>query len=117
MAKLWAIRYGPHLAWAEGFRFVIIESNSSVAIQSIQCLEKTDPNFNLCHEIRALIARYWCCNLELIWREANICADHLAKLVKQQRISDVVFRVPPTLLLSSFDQDLQGFGSLRNSSL
>ncbi|GMP47668.1 hypothetical protein CsSME_00015312 [Camellia sinensis var. sinensis] len=46
-AELWAIWVGLQIAWEEGFRFIVVESNSLAALHAMQTLSKVELNYNL----------------------------------------------------------------------
>ncbi|KAF5947549.1 hypothetical protein HYC85_013506 [Camellia sinensis] len=65
------------------------------AIQAIKTLSSVDPNFNLCLAVGELLGRNWQCNLQFVWREANRCADLLAKTATCMDVRDKIVLTAP----------------------
>ncbi|KAL7246655.1 hypothetical protein ACSBR2_001705 [Camellia fascicularis] len=57
VAELWAIWVGLQIAWEEGFRFIVVESDSLEALHAMQTLSKVELNYNLCRGIIELEMR------------------------------------------------------------
>jgi len=78
-AELWAITNGLKLAWSKGFRKIILESNSSLAVDLIT-KDKIifDKNYNLIMQARELLAKEWDIRVLHVYKEANSVADWLA---------------------------------------
>ncbi|KAJ8768128.1 hypothetical protein K2173_021068 [Erythroxylum novogranatense] len=80
VAELQALRHGLTLAWDRGYRRIVVESDSQdVVTLVLTSCPHSHPMFLLVEDIRTLLARDWCCSLQHIFREANHCADFLAK--------------------------------------
>lgn len=95
VAELWAILKGLQLAWDRGYKQVILESDSKAGLSLIADAEVVSTHFNLVKQIRDMMHRNWECELKHIWREANNCADWLAKESVRQQASHVILQVPP----------------------
>lgn len=80
-AEIWAIFMGLQCAWDRGYRSVIIESDSLLAVTKIPGeVHRQDPFYTLITKCQQLLRLNWNCNLTHIFREANYCADFLASL-------------------------------------
>ncbi|KAK9100199.1 hypothetical protein Scep_023629 [Stephania cephalantha] len=95
VAELWAIREGLQIAWEFGYRHLIVESDSTVALQ---LLTSQDTNFHpadtLVRDCKALICRQWAIKLQHVFREANQVADGLANLISSNANSLYVLTNP-----------------------
>ncbi|KAF7808046.1 ribonuclease H [Senna tora] len=78
--EIWGIYHGLVTAWNLGFRKVELESDSSQAIKMIQMLREAGSNLRpLQHKISCLLASDWEVKATHIPRNANGCADTIAK--------------------------------------
>lgn len=94
-AELWAIRQGLTLAWDAGYPRVIVETDSLEAVRLVDDNFMVRTHRALVHDIRFLIARDWECKIQHVLREANQCADHLAKLGATQLETQIIWQNPP----------------------
>ncbi|KAF7826674.1 ribonuclease H [Senna tora] len=79
-AKLWGLYHGLVSAWNLGFRKMELEISFSQAIKMIQTLREAVSNLNpLQHKISCLLARDWEVKATHIPRNANGCANTIAK--------------------------------------
>ncbi|KAF2322314.1 hypothetical protein GH714_011079 [Hevea brasiliensis] len=80
-AELIGISFGLQLAWLNGFRRVIVESDSLKAVKLINNERDISlhPLAALIQDCRRLMKMDWDCYLSHIYREQNFCADSLAK--------------------------------------
>lgn len=79
-AELWACLQGLKVAWDEGCRRVILDSDSTCAIQMISKGAKEEHiDYALVKEIQATLARDWVVRMEHTDRRHNEAADFLAK--------------------------------------
>ncbi|CAL5354987.1 hypothetical protein CsSME_00043520 [Camellia sinensis var. sinensis] len=113
-AELWGIWHGLQLAWSEGHHRVIVESDSVEAISALAKANPLHPQFNLLQEIWELMARSWECDLQRIWREANVCADLLAKGALSMAVNREDLVDAPSVLPTALDRDIWGLGSSRS---
>lgn len=79
-AELYALRFGLQLTWDEGCRHLIVETYSLEANHLIQGSPFHRAHRALLLDIRSQLAREWQCSIQHTLREANQCADFLAKL-------------------------------------
>jgi ribonuclease HI len=71
-AELWAIANGLQLAWSKGFRKIILESDSSLAVDLITNDKVIiDKNYNLIMQARYFLAKNWDIQVIHVYREAN----------------------------------------------
>ncbi|KAI7982103.1 hypothetical protein LOK49_LG15G01730 [Camellia lanceoleosa] len=104
---------GLQLAWSHGYRRVILETDSAEAFQAIQKATALHPQFNICQEVWELLHQDWVCDVHLIWREANGCADILAKKALGMTTRSEILSEEPPSLVSALAFDLQEGGSSR----
>ena len=83
MAELWAIREALIQAWNKGHRYVYLQTDSLLATNWLKD-NNTDCPLEFTKSIldcRWLLARPWSWTVHIghVWREANQCADRLAK--------------------------------------
>lgn len=81
LAELLAIKHGLNLAWEGGFRNIICETDSQEAVQLIHA---TSPHAlhvfaDTMEQILDLMQRSWLVEMHHVFREANACADFLAR--------------------------------------
>lgn len=67
------------MAWDKGFKDVLLETDSRVALLMINN-KKRDDSYNviLVDKCRQILQREWIVQIEHIYREANMVADWLA---------------------------------------
>ncbi|XVE97225.1 hypothetical protein REPUB_Repub03eG0002700 [Reevesia pubescens] len=111
-AKLQAIQLGLSVAWERGFRSLKLESDSREAvIKLLHPLLDTDPHYHIILSCQRLLNECWQCSVNFCFREANTCADFLAKTAS----SDVCFQFsnPTGRLLDLIRYDAFGVGRPR----
>ncbi|KAF2322313.1 hypothetical protein GH714_011053 [Hevea brasiliensis] len=97
-AELIGISFGLQLAWLNGFRRVIVESDSLKAVKLINNERDISlhPLAALIQDCRRLMKMDWDCYLSHIYREQNFCADSLAKQSHGLQIQELaVWDSPP----------------------
>ncbi|KAF5957930.1 hypothetical protein HYC85_005155 [Camellia sinensis] len=113
VAKLWGIWKGLQLAWMHGHRRVVLETDSAEAFEAIGKEPSMQPQFNICQESWDLLNQDWECDVQLIWREANRCADFLAReALGMATQTEILFVEPPSLAIA-LASDLQDADSSR----
>jgi ribonuclease HI len=112
-AELWAIRQGLLIAWDKGFRSLIVETDSLEAIHNIQSKPPHSPFLALLSDIKELMQREWRCKLGHVLREANACADFLAKLGPSLPNDLTIWATPPPGLRMFLLSDASGTFHLR----
>lgn len=100
LAELIAVRNGLHYAWEEGVRLLQCESDSLDVVQLLT--EGKDHSFHVhagvIEDILQLTKRDWSIQISHVLREANMCADHLARTAAWDTTSSKTWNVPPSLL-------------------
>ncbi|XP_057419026.1 uncharacterized protein LOC130713258 [Lotus japonicus] len=96
-AELWGIFSAISLAWRRSFPKVIIESDSSVAVQLVTLgCDPWHPYGGLVGQIRAWMERAWEVRVVHVRREANQVADCLANMAHDLTLGiHVIERAPP----------------------
>ncbi|KAF2322315.1 hypothetical protein GH714_011106 [Hevea brasiliensis] len=109
-AELIGISFGLQLAWLNGFRRVIVESDSLKAVKLIN--NERDISLHplaLIQDCRRLMKMDWDCYLSHIYREQNFCADSLAKQSHGLQIQELaVWDSPPWKVLRFLNDDKLG---------
>ncbi|KAF7832914.1 RnaseH [Senna tora] len=104
--ELWGIYHGLVTAWNLGFRKVELESDSSQASKMIQTLREAGSNLHpLQHKISCLLARDWEVKATHIPRNANGCANTIAKHSLASSIGFNMLDNPPCLVVSVMLRD------------
>ena len=114
MAKLEAVRQGLLLAWQLGFRFIQLELDSTVVLSWLTDKTSSYPPdvMSLICDCRSLMEQNWEVQARNIYREANGCADALAKLgAHQQQLLSIY--TCPNFVYHFLIRDLAGLGSNR----
>ena len=110
--ELWAIYVGLQLTWDKGFRKVILESDSSVAIGLINGNRVSmDRNYNIIMQIKDILGRDWEVKTLHVYREANSVVDWLANYGLTRDVVDMdsdVLAGPPSGLYTLLYYDLIG---------
>ncbi|KAM7487446.1 hypothetical protein LguiB_024930 [Lonicera macranthoides] len=107
-AELWAIRYALKLCKERNWEGVPIESDCQTAVLLIQGEEDEEnhPDRILIEDCRKLITEMNTA-VSHIFREANRCADKLAKLGVNQGEREVRMLIPPENLIEDLRADMQ----------
>lgn len=114
-AELHAIYHGLRLAWNNGFRKVLCESDSMTALDLISSkLDKTHPYFPLVDRIKQFKHHSWELSFHHSLREGNFCADWLAKFGSSMDHGLHTWNHCPTELASTLLADAMGILRLRD---
>ncbi|KAF7805662.1 aspartic proteinase-like protein 2 [Senna tora] len=109
-AELRGVLDGLDLLWSKGFRRVVIESDSEVALDLIKNgVDQSHHVSGLVHQIRSLINQNWDAELVHVFREANHAADFMAKLSHSLPNGLHVFERPQAGLGKILANDLYGY--------
>ena len=115
MAKLTAVRQGLEIAWNKGYRLLHLELDSKVVLSWL-----TNQNMNyptnllpLICDCRNLLHQDWEVHVHHMYREANGCADLLAKEGTRQQPVECVYSSCPTFVTVAYIRDLTGLGETR----
>ncbi|CAL1373122.1 unnamed protein product [Linum trigynum] len=109
MAELWGILQGLQLAWKKGIRFLILESDSQLALDLIK--NRTDAahlHATILGLIRRLLAQGWVVQLAHTYREGNRVADWLSKHSLVYPFGTYELDEPPGDLKKIMQEDLLG---------
>jgi len=109
-AELWAITNGLKLAWSKEFQKIVLESDSSLAVDLIT-KDKIiiDKNYNLIMQARELLAKEWDIQVLHVYKEANSVVDWLANYGLTMSFLDrssISFNDPPAGLYCILYYDL-----------
>lgn len=115
-SELWALYHGLNLVWERGFRKVLVECDSHKAVKCLKLRTSfLDPNRSLILSCREFFRRNWDCELQLILREANLCANWLAAHCESQPLGSLaLFDTPPYALVPIFQKDSTGIVCTRS---
>ena len=115
LAELVAVRQGLMLAWNKGVKFLQLELDSKVVLHWL-----TNKNINyptnmlpLICDCRNLLDRGWEVHVHHVYREANGCADALAKRGTRQHTRMTVYSDCPTFAHVIYVRDGYGLGDFR----
>ncbi|CAL1414425.1 unnamed protein product [Linum trigynum] len=80
LAELWGVLQGLEFAWKKGSRFLVLETDSQLALQLIeQRRDEVHPYATILGAIRRLLSQDWMVRLVHTYREGNRVADWLSK--------------------------------------
>ena len=99
VAELWGIREALCKAWRKGHRRILLQTDSLLAVTWLN--NSSDfpvESANLVSDCRWLLRQEWEVRVEHIWREANGCADLLAKRGSSQMEREILYDICPTFL-------------------
>ena len=110
-AEIHAIKLGLECAWKQGYRNIVVESDSSLAVQFI-CRDPNPPPelIPLIQECRALFHKDWQVEIQQVTREVNGCADILAKMGHQFSMGIHELNLPLPLVAAAVSRDKIGLG-------
>ncbi|KAF7842178.1 ribonuclease H [Senna tora] len=108
-AELWGIYYGVKIAWEKGFRKIIVECDSFLAVKQ---LSGTTNNVNICHpvshSIKDMLNFKWDVQIKLISRSENLCADTMAKKGLSLKNGLALLDDPPSYVSKLIEADFFG---------
>lgn len=108
-AEIFAIYWAIYLAWERGYRKVVIESDSEVAVQKFhQPVAVRDPFYHVLVRSRRLLQQEWYCWVNHVYREANLCADFMANLALSGGRELSLYADPPMGIGRLLQDDLIG---------
>lgn len=85
---------------------MIIELDSSKALNLLQEADETDPNFDIIHSVCALMEEGCECEFCYVLREANLCGDLMAKEAWHSACNDEFIQNPPASVQNEIQKDL-----------
>ncbi|XVF24631.1 hypothetical protein REPUB_Repub13aG0143800 [Reevesia pubescens] len=100
------------LSWNRGFRQVEVETDSIVAKKKIlEMVQQFEVHGQLIRDIQDLMNRSWTCRVVHSFREANTCADAMAKQGSVHGL--IIYDDPPVSIASLLLADSLGVSQLR----
>lgn len=89
--ELLAVKHGLVLAWNEGHRQVICETDSAEVIHvlHVEGIRRNHSSAQVIMETNSLLKRPWVVELRKIPREANSCTNLLAKVLRSAQGSSI----------------------------
>lgn len=112
-AEALALKEGLKLAWELKFDHIEVETDAQELVDAIQGTTFLPDADTTVKEIRQWLRRDWEISLRHVYREANRCADSLARLGKNQRCTKTIWSTPPTQLEGILLEDFEGRKFLR----
>lgn len=113
-AEIWGVYYGLNLAWMEGYRRIVVSSDSKTTLHLLQ------NNIQLCHPLtplimncRSLMSRDWILRFEHTYREDNRVANGLANWGSTQSQGLHIITIPPTCCNAILWEDCLGISFAR----
>lgn len=111
-AEIWAILHGLSIAWRKGFRNLLIESDSCIAINLLR--DGVEAAHPLHDQIRSVLG-IGNNTLSIIWRKVNRSANRVADKLAKESLSMteqcIVLDSLPANLCNVFNLDLTGIAS------
>ncbi|XLT87235.1 hypothetical protein HN873_008988 [Arachis hypogaea] len=109
MAEIWGMYVGVKLASELGIRKLVVESDSKCAITLTQKMSpEIHGNSSLIRSIKELLVKMEDVEVRHIYREANFCADALAKLGQEHELGIKFWEQPPPCLFHHLLADASG---------
>ncbi|KAF7841723.1 putative ribonuclease H-like domain-containing protein [Senna tora] len=109
LAEAWAIKIGLELARKSSIQNLILESDSLVVINMVKNgVEKDHPLFTIITSIRELAAKDWNVTFSHTLREGNRVANLLANLAHRSPNGLQVWEIPPSICISTLQDDVRG---------
>lgn len=113
-AELFAIAAGLNLAWQYGYRHVVCESDSMLALDLVKKgVDMFHPHATMLTNINKVISREWNVALIHTLREGNSCADWLAKIGASSDTDLVIYDRCPSQMAPLVLADAIGVVHLR----
>ncbi|KAL0014750.1 hypothetical protein SO802_001819 [Lithocarpus litseifolius] len=109
LAELWALRDGLNLCLSYNFDAVEVELDAKAIVDAISKPKYTNVFVSpLMEDCRLLVSRIPHIRMRHCYREANRCADGLARLGGLQATDFVMFMCPPMDLVKLLESDFNG---------
>ncbi|KAL0005536.1 hypothetical protein SO802_013097 [Lithocarpus litseifolius] len=109
LAELWALRDGLNLCLSYNFDAVEVELDAKAIVDAISNPKYTNVFVSpLMEDCRLLVSRIPHIRMRHCYREANRCADGLARLGGLQATDFVMFMCPPMDLVKLLESDFNG---------
>ena len=119
MAELEAVRQGLEMAWNMGVKHLQLELDSKVVLNWLTISNLNYPTniLPLICDCMNLLDQVWEVHMQHVYREANGCADALAKRGTHLWNMMTVYSECPTFVYVSYVRDLTGLGETRLCNL
>lgn len=110
LAELLAIKNGLQLTWDQGYRCVICESDCMGAVKLFSSNHYLELHSfaQVVLDIAGLPSRRWEVRVQHVFREANFCTNHLARLGARLHDKVKIWAEPPTEMGSLLLKDVLG---------
>ena len=109
LAELWAIRDGLMLCIERNFSKVEVELGAKVIVDMLTDLQNDNMSISLIlKDCKLLVSQIPQTKIKHCYREANRCADTLARNGAELNASLVVFDSPPLDILNVVEADIRG---------
>ncbi|XP_028078092.1 uncharacterized protein LOC114279985 [Camellia sinensis] len=105
-AELWAVYKGLIVVLQQGLNGVIIETDAAQVVQLLQEEVGDKCLFRHLVEDSKILLKGCNCTVQHVWKEANLCADALAKLRAAQPEDMLVVKEPPVEIRSLLVDDM-----------
>ena len=108
MAELWALRDGLHLAATENIHYLFVELDALVVVH---LMKNSFVNFSLeplLTDCRLLLKKFPNLRIEHVYREADQCADALARIGSTSDVPFLLFAHPPPVVDRLCTLDIEG---------
>ena len=121
VAECWALRDGLQRANQLGIQNIVVELDAKIIVDILQSNQETNNSFSpLLLDCRLLLRNFPQSRVRNVFREANFCADAMAKRGMSQAEDFVVFDFPPSEDVNSFvNSDMYGlyYGRLTTATV
>ena len=115
---MWGAIKGLEIAWSEGYRKVLLEMDSALAVKWInKRLQPTSLMANLFARCFHLMGRNWEVRVGHIYKEQNRAADFLASAAFHHGKELVIYDDPPLSIQSIIAEDKRGVSWVRRIPL
>ncbi|KAK0586151.1 hypothetical protein LWI29_001876 [Acer saccharum] len=113
-AELWGIFEGLQFLWKAGFKKVVVESDSQIAVGLLtNSTHACHPLFSIIQSCKGLMSNKWCCIIRHVYREGNRVADGIAKLGHSLGLGITFFSDPPPQIFDYLEDDYTGLATAR----
>ena len=115
LAELAAVRQGLEMAWAKGTKHLQLELDSKVVLIWLTnlCVNYLTNMLPLICDCRNLLTLEWEVHVQHVYREANGCANALAKRGTRQRTLETVYEHYPSFVNVPYIRDLTALGETK----
>ena len=109
MAELWGLRDGLILCCNLNITSIIVELDAKAIVDIFQNLDYENNVVSpILDDCRQLICRFQRIQFKHCFRQANWCANRLAKMVANRNLDFISFESPPVDLVNVMEEDFHG---------